>query len=82
MSLSWFHLRVLSTECAVVSGMLGDLHLLDDLTKGGTISGSVLSANADLLGVVALLIKSIISQSTHDHSVSHSDSDTSENIPL
>ena len=50
-----FHLRVLSAEGTVVLGVLGDFHLLDDLTEGSTISGSVLSANSDLLGVVALL---------------------------
>ena len=49
-----FHLRVLAAEGTVVLGVLGDLHLLDDLTEGSTISGSVLSANSDLLGVVAL----------------------------
>ncbi len=45
------YLRVLSAEGAVVLGVLGDLHLLDDLSQGGAISGAVLAANASLLGV-------------------------------
>jgi hypothetical protein len=48
--------------------MLGDFHLLDDLTEGSTISGSVLPANSDLLGVVALLLTTSIRQGCNrDH---------------
>lgn len=51
------YLRVLAAESTVVLGMLGDFHLLDDLTEGSTVSGTILSANADLLGVVSLQSK-------------------------
>ena len=46
--------RVLSAEHAGVRGMLRDLHLLHLLTQGGTITGSVLSDNADLLRSLGL----------------------------
>ena len=39
---------VLSAECADVSGVLGDFHLLDLLSEGSTISSSVLAGDADL----------------------------------
>jgi hypothetical protein len=48
------HLRVLSAESAAVGGVLGDFHLLDHLTQSSAISGAVLAANSDLLGVVSL----------------------------
>jgi hypothetical protein len=48
------HLRVLAAESAAISGVLGHFHLLNDLTEGSTISGSVLTANSDLLSVVSL----------------------------
>jgi hypothetical protein len=40
--------RVLSAERACVSRMLGNLHLLDLLTKRRSITRSILSDNADL----------------------------------
>ena len=40
---------VLSAEWGDVFGVLTDLELLDDLSKGGTISGSVLSADSNFL---------------------------------
>lgn len=46
--------------------MLGDFHLLDDLTKGGTVPGSVLSADSDLLGVVALFTSTSIREACQD----------------
>lgn len=48
------NLRVLSAKGAAIRGVLGNFHLLDDLTEGSTISGSVLTANSDLLRVVSL----------------------------
>jgi hypothetical protein len=45
------HLRVLSAEHTVIFGVLGDFHLLDDLSQGTTITGSIFTANASLLGV-------------------------------
>ena len=45
---------VLSTEGAHVFGVLGDFHLLDGLTEGGTITGSVLAHNSDFLGTFGL----------------------------
>ena len=50
------YLRVLSAKCAGVSSMLGNLHLLDNLTQGGTITGAVLAHNTSLLGVLSLNI--------------------------
>jgi hypothetical protein len=44
---------ILSTECAMVSGMLGDFNLSKKLTKRGTISGSILSCDSDLLGTLS-----------------------------
>lgn len=40
----------LSAECADVLGVLGDFHLLDLLSEGGTISGTVFTGDTDLLG--------------------------------
>ena len=48
------YVRVLSAEGAVVLGVLGDFHLLDDLTESSTIASSVFTANSDLLSVVTL----------------------------
>lgn len=43
---------VLAAEGADVAGVLGDFHLLDLLTERGTITGSVLAGDADLLGAL------------------------------
>lgn len=40
---------LLATETARVFGVLGHLNLLDLLSEGGTISGTVLSYDSDLL---------------------------------
>ena len=40
---------VLATESAQVLAVLGNFHLLDSLPQTGTISGSVLSGDSDLL---------------------------------
>ena len=34
--------------------MLRDLHLLDGLTEGGTVTGTVLADDSDLLGALGL----------------------------
>ena len=44
---------ILSAKVAVILGVLSHLHLLDYLTKGTTISGSVLARDACLLGVLS-----------------------------
>lgn len=44
----------LSAEVAEVLGVLGDLHLLDGLTEGGTVTGAVLADDSDLLGALGL----------------------------
>ena len=41
---------VLSAEGAVVFAVLGDFHLLDSLPQAGTITGTILSGDSDLLG--------------------------------
>ena len=41
---------VLSAEGAVVFAVLRDFHLLDSLPQAGTITGTVLSGDPDLLG--------------------------------
>jgi len=41
---------VLSAEGAVVFTVLGDFHLLDSLPQAGTITGTILSGDPDLLG--------------------------------
>merc|ERR1719336_1277601 len=43
---------LLATEGAHVLGVLADLHLLHGLTEGGTIPGSVLAGDTDLLGTL------------------------------
>ncbi len=48
------NLRILSAKCASVFGVLCDLHLLDNLSEGGTITSSVFTADADLLSVISL----------------------------
>jgi hypothetical protein len=48
--------RVLSAEVASVLGVLCDLNLLDLLTQSGTIAGTVLTGDADLLGALSLFI--------------------------
>lgn len=40
----------LAAESADISGVLGDFHLLDLLSEGGTVSGTVFTGHADLLG--------------------------------
>jgi hypothetical protein len=42
---------------AVVLRMLSNLNLLDNLTEGGTVAGTVLTNNADLLGALALHVQ-------------------------
>ena len=44
----------LAAKSANVLGVLSDLHLLDGLTKGSTITGSVFTDNSDLLGALGL----------------------------
>jgi hypothetical protein len=44
----------LAAESADVLGVLGDLHLLDGLTKRSTITGSILACHSDLLGAFGL----------------------------
>lgn len=43
-----------SAEAASVSSVLGDFHLLDLLTKGGTVTGTVLTNNTNFLGTLRL----------------------------
>lgn len=40
---------ILAAEDAPVRGVLGDLHLLDQFTQRGTVPGTVLSGDSDLL---------------------------------
>lgn len=44
----------LSTEGAGVFGVLGDFHLLDHLTEGSTITGSIFTGDSDLLRAFGL----------------------------
>ena len=44
----------LSAEVAEVLSVLRDLHLLDGLTEGGTVTGTVLADDSDLLGALGL----------------------------
>ena len=44
----------LSTEIAEVLGVLRDLHLFDDLSQAGTVSGTILSDDPDFLGALGL----------------------------
>lgn len=37
--------------------MLGDFHLLDHLTQGGTITGTIFTNDSNLLGALGLSIK-------------------------
>ena len=46
----------LAAEAACVFSVLGDFNLLDIFTETGTIPGSVLSANSNLLGSLGLKI--------------------------
>lgn len=48
------YLRVLSAEGAAILGVLGDFHLLDDLSERSTVSGTVFTANSDLDCVLSL----------------------------
>lgn len=43
-----------STEGAGVFGVLSDFNLLDLLTDRGTVTGTILSDNTDLLGAFGL----------------------------
>lgn len=44
---------VLSAEGTDVSGVLGDFHLLDLLSEGGTITSTVFTGHTDLCAVVS-----------------------------
>jgi hypothetical protein len=44
---------ILATESAGVTGVLCDFHLLDLFSERGTVTGTVFSSNADLLGAFA-----------------------------
>jgi len=44
---------VLSAECADVSGVLGDFHLLDLFSEGGTITSTVFTGHTDLCAAVS-----------------------------
>ena len=48
------YLRVLAAERAVIFWVLCHFHLLDNFTKSSAVSGSILSANANLLRVISL----------------------------
>ena len=50
----------LSAEGAGVFAVLGDFHLLDGLPEGGTIPGTVLAHDANLLGTLGLKLQSLI----------------------
>lgn len=45
---------ILSAEIAIVLGVLRNLHPLEDLSEGGTISGAVFTADTSLLCVLSL----------------------------
>ena len=47
------HSRVLAAEGAVILRVLGHLHLLDHLSQRSAITGTVLAADPDLLGVLS-----------------------------
>ena len=47
---------VLAAEGTAVGGVLADLDLAHELTEGGTISGSVLSGDSDLLGALTHVV--------------------------
>jgi hypothetical protein len=44
----------LAAESTGVLGMLGDFHLLYDLTEGGTVSGAILASDANFLSTLSL----------------------------
>lgn len=44
----------LAARGAGVAGVLGDFHLLDGLTERGTVTGTVLSGDANLFGTLGL----------------------------
>jgi len=46
----------LSAEGASVLAVLGDFHLLDHLTEGGTITGTIFTNDSNLLGALGLSI--------------------------
>jgi hypothetical protein len=39
--------RILTAECTAIGGVLGDFDLTKKLTEGGTVTGSVLSGDAN-----------------------------------
>jgi len=47
----------LAAEGASVLAVLGDFHLLDHLTQGGTITGTIFTNDSNLLGALGLSIK-------------------------
>jgi len=56
----------LSTETAGILGVLGDFHLLNHFTQRGTITGTVLASDSDLLCTLGLkLNNTIIQRSNH-----------------
>jgi hypothetical protein len=52
-------LAYLSTKRADMLSMLGNFHLLDGLPEGSTVTGAVLSDDANLLGTLCLVKKKI-----------------------
>lgn len=44
---------VFTAECADVSGVLGDFHLLDLFSEGSTITGTVFTGHTDLCAAVS-----------------------------
>ena len=57
----------LATERACVFSVLSNLHLLDGLPQTGTISGTVLSDNADLLGSFGLKQITLVVRISSEH---------------
>ena len=49
---------VLAAERADVSGVLADFHLLDLLSEGGTITGTVFTGHTDLCSIVSIVERS------------------------
>jgi hypothetical protein len=62
----------LSTEVAEIARVLRDFELLNDLSQGGTISGSVLSGDAYFLGLLGhglekIKLKSLFKKVTNNY---------------
>jgi hypothetical protein len=47
---------ILATERTMIGGVLRNFNLAKKLTKGGTVSGSVLSCDSDLLGALSHVV--------------------------